>query len=140
MECFVSCETYAYVNPMTFVMLKINARMVVGTESRFNLTTAMIRSPIQKTGKAYNAICLRRNGQMSVYGGTDRHQINSSAKLTQNILRDGVSTKVCGWRGTRVLTWNQWGSQVEMAVGLMIQKRAVSRTRPERTSRLSNTQ
>jgi hypothetical protein len=98
-------------------MLKINARMVVGTESRFNLTAAMIRSPIQKTGKAYNAICLRRNGWISVYGGTDRLQINSFVKLTQNILGDGVSAKVCDWEGTSVLTWNQWGSQVGMAAG-----------------------
>jgi hypothetical protein len=49
--------THAYVNPITFVTLKINARMVVGTESRFSLTMAMIKSPTQRTGKAYNAIC-----------------------------------------------------------------------------------
>ena len=49
--------THAYVNPITFVTLKINARMVVGTESRFSLTIAMIKSPTQRTGKAYNAIC-----------------------------------------------------------------------------------
>ena len=49
--------THAYVNPITFVTLKINARMVVGTESKFSLTIAMIRSPTQRTGKAYNAIC-----------------------------------------------------------------------------------
>ena len=52
--------TDAYVNPMTFVTLKINARMVVGTESRFSLTIAMIRSPTQRTGKAYKAICFER--------------------------------------------------------------------------------
>ena len=51
------CATHAYVNPITFVTLKINARTVVGTESRFSLTMAMIRSPTQRTGKAYNAIC-----------------------------------------------------------------------------------
>jgi hypothetical protein len=50
------CDTHAYVNPITFVTLKINARMVVGTESRFSLTMAMIKSPTQRTGKAYNAI------------------------------------------------------------------------------------
>ena len=50
--------THAYVNPMTFVTLKINARIVVGTESKFSFTMAMIRSPTQSTGKAYNAICL----------------------------------------------------------------------------------
>lgn len=49
--------THAYVNPTTFVMLKINARMVVGTESKFSLTMAMIKRPTQSTGKAYNAIC-----------------------------------------------------------------------------------
>ena len=49
--------THAYVNPITFVTLKINARMVVGTEFRFSLTMAMIKSPTQRTGKAYNAIC-----------------------------------------------------------------------------------
>ena len=102
--------THAYVNPITFVTLKINARIVVGTEFRFSLTMAMIRSPTQSTGNAYNATYSRSYWMWS----------NGSPEMmhTQNILcDDDVSAVVCSRRGVRTLTWNQWGSQVAMAVG-----------------------
>jgi len=81
MEERKSCRaTHAYVNPITFVTLKINARTVVGTEFRFSLTMAMIRSPTQSTGNVYNAIC-SRCGWMWPCGSLEM-------MLTQNILCD----------------------------------------------------
>jgi hypothetical protein len=78
---------HAYVNPTTFATLKINARMVVGTEFRFSLTKAMIRSPTQRTGKAYKAICSSGGSDMGcavpgLYGSLK----TDYSTLTQNIL------------------------------------------------------
>lgn len=77
-DIFGACDTHAYVNPTTFVTLKINARIIVGTESRFSLTIAMIRSPTQRTGKAYSAICSSMSGQVCVR--MDHHQLQSSPR------------------------------------------------------------
>ena len=96
-ECFVSGDTHAYVNPITFVTLKINARTTVGTESRLNLTTAMIRSPSQKTGNAYNAICSRRDGQRFVYGGVDHRRIRWFRKAYPEHSRRRRFSERAGW-------------------------------------------
>jgi hypothetical protein len=90
------------VNPTTFVTLKINARTMVGTESRFNLTTAMIRSPSQRTGNAYNATCSSRNGQIFVYSVVNHHRIRWFRKAHPEHSRRRRFSECVGWeRGAR---------------------------------------